>query len=331
MDDARRYFAGIALVLGYITIASLQSVALNAWLASVNVYLLAGLSFLIVTVFFAGLSLRRYGTGPYRSVLGQPGLVLALNVTAIFNWLFYFLAVKYLLPAVAVTLTQGVGPLSMTAYSLIRREPVSRVTRACHAVILVAAALMCFYVVDDRITNGAYGRGVLLAAIAIAVVCSVSITATVRLSKSLAVAGIPASVVLSVRFPMLVVACLAVLPTQQGIRLSGSTIVLVFGVALVGIATSAYLLQRGIELAPPLAVSTCLALSPVVVFAIGAVRPGSTVSLLVFALIAGIVLASLASIGYDGTRLRRPGKPLPVTDKRPDDTERAGMPPSAAS
>jgi len=49
-------------------------------------------------------------------------------------------------------------------------------------------------------------------------------------------------------------------------------VLLAVAVGLIGIATAAYLLQRGVELAPRLTVSTCLALSPLVVFAIGALR-----------------------------------------------------------
>ena len=309
MSEARQYFVGISFVLGYIAIASLQSVALNVWLASADVYLVAGLSFLIVVACFVIVSLRTAGTNPYRFVFSRPGLVFALNITAVFNWLFYFLAVKYLVPAVAVTLTQGIGPLSMTTYYLLRREPVSYVTRVCHSVILVTATVMCLYVVDRRITNGPYDRPVLALAIGIAVLCSFSITATLTLSKTFAQEGIPASVVLSIRFPLLVVICFVVLPTQSSLRLSGGIIALVFGVALIGIATAAYLLQRGIEMAPRLAVSTCLALSPLVVFAIGAFRATASDNRVVLALIASIVLVSLISIIYDGNQLRTVAAP----------------------
>jgi len=210
---------------------------------------------------------------------------------------------KYLLPAVAVTLTQGVGPLSMTAHKMYRGQPVTRVTRTCHGVILVAAALMCAYVVEHRITTGEHDRIVLLLAILAAVVCSISITATLILSRTFADAKVPATRVLSVRFPLLIVTCLLVLPTQHDVRLSGHVLAIVVAVALLGIATAAYFLQRGVELAPPLAVSTCLALSPIVVFAIDAVRSNTQVNLAVLWLISVIVVVSTASIVYDGTRL----------------------------
>ncbi|MDQ3157588.1 MAG: DMT family transporter [Actinomycetota bacterium] len=291
-------------MLVYIVIASAQSVALNRWLSTTNVYLVVGLSFIVVVGLFGTVGLRTARVEAYRFVLTHRRLLVALNVAAVFNWLFYFLAVKYLPPAVAVTLTQGIGPLSMTAYSIYRGREVSRVTRACHGVIFVAAALMCGYVVQHRITTDSHSRATLVLAIGAAVICSVSITATIALSKTFAEAKVPASVVLSVRFPLLILTCLAVLPTQNDVHVDARIIGIVFGIALIGIATSSYFLQRGVELAPPLAVSTCLALSPMVVFAIDWLKSDSTANPVLFALIVGIVVVSAGSIVYDGTRLR---------------------------
>jgi drug/metabolite transporter (DMT)-like permease len=222
----------------------------------------------------------------------------------VLNWLFYFLAVKYLPPAVAVTLTQGIGPVSMTALSVIRRRPVSLVTRACHTVTLAMATATCVYVIQHRVTNGPYDRGELAVAVAIAVICSISLTATLALSKTFAEAKIPASVVLSIRFPLLILTCLAILPTQEGVALTPRILGIVGAIALIGVATGAYLLQRGVELAPPLAVSTCLALSPLVVFTIDAVRSGTSINAVIFTLISTIVVVSVISIGYDGLRIR---------------------------
>jgi drug/metabolite transporter (DMT)-like permease len=304
MSAMARYFTGLGCVVGYIVIASTQSVALSSWLATTNVFLVTGLSFVVVLLLFVTVALRTGRTDAYRFVLSHPRLLLALNVAGTFNWLFYFLAVKYLPPAVAVTLTQGIGPVSMSAYKLWRHEPVSRVTRTCHAAILAVAAVMCLYVIDHRVTNGSYGRGALVAATVIAVVCSVSITATLVLSRTFAEASTPASVVLSIRFLLLITVCLAVLPTQQHLELDARTLGIVVTVGLVGVGGGAYLLQRGVELAPSLAVSTCLALSPLVVFGIGAVHSAAGSDLVEFVLIGLIVVVSLVSLVYDGTRLR---------------------------
>lgn len=318
MTPAARYFAGIACVLGYIAIASSQSVALSNWLASINVFLVAGLSFVLVVVMFTAVSLATSGMAFYRIVLRHRRLLLALNVAGTFNWLFYFLAVKYLPPAVAVTLTQGIGPLSMTTYKLMRREPVSRVTIRCHALILVAAVVMCGYVIDHRISNASYGRPTIAMAIVVAVVCSVSITTTLVLSHTFAAARIPTGVVLSIRFPLLIAVCLLALPTQNQVQLDGRALAVVAAVGLVGVGGGGYLLQRGVELAPALAVSTCLAVSPVVVFTIGIFDSAAGSDPVIFALVSLIVAVSLTSVVYDGNRIRRPAAAVtPASAERP--------------
>jgi len=43
-----------------------------------------------------------------------------------------------------VTLTQGIGPISMTLYALLLGERVSAVIRTCRAVMFVAVAVMIF-------------------------------------------------------------------------------------------------------------------------------------------------------------------------------------------
>jgi len=86
---------------------------------------------------------------------------------------------------------------------------------------------------------------------------------------------------------------------------------IVAAVGLVGVGGGAYLLQRGVELAPPLAVSTCLAVSPVVVFAIGIFDSAAGSDPTIFALVSLIVAVSLTAIVYDGNRLRHP--PAAVT------------------
>ncbi|WP_433558387.1 hypothetical protein ACQPWY_07400 [Pseudonocardia xinjiangensis] len=236
----RPYFVGVGCTIGYILIASSQSVALNAWLATANVFVVVGIGFVVVTLCFLGIGLASSGTATYRTVVSHPGRLVALNVTSIANWLFYFLAVMYLHPAVAVTLTQGLGPISMTVYSLMKRQSVSRVTLACHAAILVGTVLMCIHVLVSGTTPGPYGRGEIAMGIVIGVLCSVSITATLVLSKTFADADVPASVLLSLRFPLLILTCAALLPFQEALRVDGRTVTIAVAVGLLGVATAAY-------------------------------------------------------------------------------------------
>jgi drug/metabolite transporter (DMT)-like permease len=242
---------------------------------------------------------------------------LALAVSGTFNWLCYFLAIKYLSPAVTVTLAQGICPLSMTAWKLWLREPVSRVTRRCQAVILAAAVAIWAHVLEHRISNAHYGRTAIAGAIFIAIVCSISIsiTATLRLSRTYAEAHVPASVVLSMRFPLLIGVCLLALPTQRHVRLDERVAAVAVVIGLICVTGGAYPLQRGVELAPALAVSTCLAISPIVVYLAAALTSAVGDDAAVFLPISVIVTVSLVSISYGGrqlTRTRPDSDPVPA-------------------
>ncbi|KAB8029700.1 DMT family transporter [Fluviispira multicolorata] len=298
MMDQNKYLSGVFCTLLYIFIASTQSVMLNIWLFGVNIFLVVGLSFLVVTIVFATIGLFRQRDA-YVALFSQWHLLIALNIVSMFNWLFYFLAVKYLEPSVAVTLTQGLGPVSMTLYMLLTGKAVSKVTRYCHLVIFIIAIAMCMYTVMFRNAYTLYSRNEMIMGIVIAVLCSISITATVVISKRFAVSKIPASALLSLRFPLLISLCLGILSLQHNVVVNSSILYAILLIALVGVSASIYFLQKGIELTTPLAVSTVLALSPLAVFVIQLFNNHTPFSLPLFLIIMIIVIMSIVSITYE--------------------------------
>ncbi|KYN62863.1 hypothetical protein IU46_021990 [Pantoea agglomerans] len=304
MTEQGKYLGGVFCTILYILIASTQSVMLNIWLHGVNVFLVVGMSFMVVTMVFATVGFLRQRSS-YSMLFTQWRLLVALNIVSMFNWLFYFLAVKYLEPSVAVTLTQGLGPVSMTIYLLTKGQPVSLVTRFCHMVIFITAIAMCVYTVIFRSVYTPYSREEMIAGIIIAILCSISITATVVISKRFAVGKIPASALLSLRFPLLIAVCLGILYFQHGVVVNSSILFAILLIALIGVSASIYFLQKGIELATSLAVSTVLALSPLAVFIIQLFNSHTSFSLILFVMIMIIVTVSIISIIYDARQLGR--------------------------
>ena len=302
MKTWNNYWLGVGLAALYILIASAQSVALNTWLYGVNVFLVVGLCFTIATVVF-GLIGVIWQRSAYKVILKQWRPLFALNLVTLGNWLLYFFAVKFLEPSVAVTLTQGAGPVSMTLFTLLNREPVSWVTRICHGIICAAAVAMCIYVVLYRGDHTPYSRADTLLGIVLATACGVSITATLILSKRFAIGKVPAVTVLSVRFPLLILVCLMVLSVQQDIELTQNTFLITLLIALIGICASTYFLQKGVELAPPIAISTMLALSPLVVFAMQFSQGRAPFSLPILSFIMIITLVSIISILYEAQQI----------------------------
>ncbi|MBD1227668.1 EamA/RhaT family transporter [Xenorhabdus griffiniae] len=304
MTEQGRYLSGVFFTLLYIFISSTQSVLLNIWLFGVNIFLVVSLSFMVVTVLFATIGFFRQRKA-YAELFSQWRMLIALNIVSMFNWLFYFLAVKYLEPSVAVTLTQGLGPVSMTAYLLLTRQSISLVTRCCHLMIFITAAAMCVYTVMFRDVYTLYSRSEMIMGIVMAILCSISITATVIISKRFAVSKVPASALLSLRFPLLIMVCLGILLLQNNVVVDSKIIYLILLIALIGVGTSIYFLQKGIEFATPLAVSTVLALSPLAVFMIQLFNVRTPFSPKLFMMIITIVTVSVVSIIYDARQIGR--------------------------
>lgn len=307
--NSSKHFLGIGCTLLYIIIASSQSVGLNYWLHNADIFLVIGLSFSIVTLLFLSIGLiwKRHF---YFKLRPHWKMIMGLNIVSFFSWLFYFTAVKFLEPSVAVTLTQGLGPVSMTVWHLYRRQPVSKVTCFSHLIILVAAAGMCFYTVFSRVQFYHYGFNEVSFGIIIAVLCSISITATVKISSTLAVHQIPAPVLLSTRFWFLIIFCGITLGFQQKVVLTPSTFYLILLIALIGVSASTYILQKGIELATPLAVSTMLALSPLAVLITQSLNVNFAFSPAICVLISIIVICSLTSTLYDSYQILQKDKAL---------------------
>ncbi|MCX2195167.1 hypothetical protein LD112_25275 [Pantoea agglomerans] len=89
MTEQGKYLGGVFCTILYILIASTQSVMLNVWLHGVNVFLVVGMSFMVVTMVFATVGFLRQRSS-YSMIFAQWRLLVALNIVSMFNWLFLF-------------------------------------------------------------------------------------------------------------------------------------------------------------------------------------------------------------------------------------------------
>lgn len=295
VTSLRNMVLGVLCIFGYVVIASCQSVALNIWLHNTNVFLVVGLSFSIVTSLFLMISLI-WQRPSLHLIWQSKELIVGLNIFSLFNWLLYFLAVKYLEPAVAVTLTQGLGPASMTFYYLYKRQPITRTTAICHSFIVIIATALCVYSLTIRAKFSNYSLMELAFGFLCALLCSLSITSTIIVLKRLANKSIATSSILASRFPLLIVVCLSALLPYDHIDISVDIVAMILAIALIGVAMSVYLMQKGVEFAPPIVVSTSLGLSPFVVFSLQLFHPNAPFSPVILCLIGLIVVFSMVSI-----------------------------------
>ncbi|AYQ91519.1 MAG: hypothetical protein V4793_13695 [Paraburkholderia tropica] len=295
--------SGFLFILGNILIASLQSVFLSHWLKGVNLYFVVATSFTIVMTLYICLTLG-FGRPHWSTLLHMKRQILLLNLVSAGNWIFYFLAIRFLNPAAVVTLTQCLPPVLITAYSLVARKAVLRSTVVFHLLILACVIMLLTNIVEappghdeDAMLGGA-----------VSILCAITVSMTIGVSKQFANKGLPGFVVLSTRFPLLVVLAWIMTPPAVVATATPVMLLIIATIAIVGLAMANFCLQKGIELSNPMVVSTTLSISPFVVLVFDRISNHDATVNTQALLIATIVVLSLGCIyaNYRHARLRAP-------------------------
>ena len=298
---------GFLFIIGNIVIASMQSVFLGQWLRSFNVYLVVGISFTIVMLLYVMISLAK-GVNYISVIGGMKKNILFLNVVSAGNWMFYFLAIKYLNPASVVTITQCMPAVLTSLFMLLARKPLSKVTLFFHGMMLLCICLLLKGILYSPETQGSHA----ILGAAIALMCAVTVALTIGLSKSFSNQGLPSYAVLSLRFPLLIAISWCMAPVTLLKAITPGQIGIIVTIAIIGLALTNFLLQKGIELSNPLIVSTTLSTSPFVVLIFDKIyRHDYVINEQVY-LITSIVIFSLLCVYADhrATQRRKVISPL---------------------
>jgi drug/metabolite transporter (DMT)-like permease len=295
---------GFLFILLNIVIASFQSVFLSHWLKDVNVYFVVAMSFTIVMVLYSTLTLlmgRRY----LGILAGMRKNILALNLVSAGNWIFYFFAIKYMNPAFVVTITQCLPPVLVTLYMLARRRTVLKSTLFFHSMILLCVILLLRNTLQ---TSVGQEHDVILGG-GIAILCAITVSITIGVSKVFANKGLPSYVVLSTRFPLLIMISWGMTPPGIVRTVASAELVIIAMIALIGLAMANYCLQKGIELSSPMVVSTTLSISPFVVLLFDKISKHDATITGQTLLIFSIVVLSLSCIYFS---YRSTHSPVPI-------------------
>ncbi|PQV52621.1 hypothetical protein [Paraburkholderia sp. BL21I4N1] len=297
---------GFLFILGNIIVASFQSVFLSHWLKGVNVYFVMAMSFTLVMTLYSTLTLM-LGRKHLATLTGMKADILALNLVSAGNWIFYFFAIKYLNAAAVVTLTQCLPPVLITLYALASRKVVLKSTLIFHGLILLCTILLLRDILQTPV--GREGNAVLGSAIS--VLCAITVSVTIGVSKVFANKGLPGYVVLSTRFPLLVMISWVMTPAGIFSTVTPAELAIIAAIALIGLAMTNFCLQKGIELSSPTVVSTTLSISPFVVLLFDRIsKRDATItsqSLLIFT----IVILSLGCVYFNFRRTRLDGRHAP--------------------
>lgn len=251
---------GILFILGNIIVASLQSVLLSSWLKGINVFLVVAMSFSIVMALYTIIFFVK-GRDFVSLLIGLKKEILILNVVSTCNWIFYFFAIKYLNPSAVVTITQCMPAVFISIFMIVSGKKPSSSTIFFHSMILCCTAFLVeSYIIQSTSSNNDAIFGVI-----ISLLCAITVAMTISVSRVFSENKIPSYVVLSLRFPLLIMISWSFVPQASLFEITREQIYIILFVSLVGLALANLFLQKGIEYSPPILVSTTLTLSPAMV------------------------------------------------------------------
>ncbi|WP_428243468.1 hypothetical protein [Gynuella sp.] len=251
---------GFVFILGNIIVASLQSVLLSYWLKGINVFLVMSMSFSIVLLLYSSLFLLK-GRHFVEGLKSMKKEILLLNMVSACNWIFYFFAIKFINPAAVVTITQCMPAVFTSLFLVVSGKKVTVTTLFFHTLIL----LCTIFLVQDYISRDSGIQSRSITGIGIALLCAMTVAMTIGVSRTFSERKIPSYVVLALRFPFLIVISWSLTPLVAVQNITLYQVYIILFVSIVGLAMANFFLQKGIEYATPLMVSTTLTISPAVV------------------------------------------------------------------
>lgn len=262
------YINGVLSVLGFVLLANANAVFSGRLLQSLPPFTFLFWAFLGTYCFYTLREVSVHGRAAFALGKASWGTLVGINLTSAFNWIGYFVALKYLEPAIVAAIMCGFGPISVVVLERIVRK--SALPAYCYvaafgtivgAGLLVWASFAGLTGITQAVTSDvAIGVGAALAG-------GVSQALTTIVIKQLGDSGWKASRIMVHRFYLLIVLTAAAAFYGPGFSVGASSQIgwLAFATTM-GVIIPLWLLQRGILLSDPFTTSVLLALGPVLTY-----------------------------------------------------------------
>ncbi|WP_028478975.1 EamA family transporter [Nocardia sp. CNY236] len=196
----------------------------------------------------------------------RPDLI-RINITTAVMWLAFIYALKHIEPAVVVAINSAVIPIATLAFATLNGRNVESADLVSSAGIFLSVALLAIVTI-----TGVSGVGRLSATQAVlgivgALVSGVTTAWNNIIAKRLAEGGLNASTVMALRFPLLIVSCLACIRlTDTPFAIGTGQLGAILLVALLLIVVPLYFLQLGIARSDVATTAVLIAIGPLITF-----------------------------------------------------------------
>ncbi len=235
---------GCLFVLLYAVMSAISFVVVGKVEQTLSPMTLAFYSFIISAVFFNVASLRNF-SNIIKMFKQHYRLIILMNISTAILWLATFYGLRYLDPAIFSGLVFGFVPISATL--LTANQPKTKPIKRTEFIFSVALLLILILLaIDDFLKQTSLMREVL--SITFAMVGGLTAAHVTILARRLSQLGYKAMEVLSIRFYLLIIVALLMVPViGLEVLLPRHHYYAVVSIAAISVAIPLYCLQKGIE------------------------------------------------------------------------------------
>lgn len=260
---------GLVWATAFVVLEAVQFVFFGGLFQRMNAFLFGFLVLGITTLVFVAAAIVRV-PGQVRVAFAQPRLLIQVNVTAALAWLAFLGSVQMIEPAVAYTIGAGVMPLTAFALSRIGWPEGEALRNEAEVLgtVVIALALIGLAAVTFAGGSGFARAGGAFLGVGLAVADGVLFTLLLVYCQRLDRAGVGASAVFGLRFPLYVLTAGALAAMTLGpedVLPWGDTLVAA-AVGMCLVVPPLYALQRAVALVSTMTLGAITAAGPFVIF-----------------------------------------------------------------
>ncbi|KFX11624.1 hypothetical protein KP17_14910 [Pectobacterium parvum] len=292
--------SGPAYILGYCILGAAIDVLLSGLLQSIDLFVLLFLTF---TLTWLGFFLASVLFFPVRlkTVIGSYQIIILLNISTLGSWLGLFIGLKWTEPSIMVAIIFGLSPIISVLIEIYNRNAIG-VKNIVISVLLafIVTLLMILAVKGQRFNPFDSDMTFVLTLGLVCIITSACLTTGTYIAKSLSSKGFNAVNVQSFRFPLLILVCFAMLPSEHALpRIQSDFWMYLPVIVILGNILPLWMLQKGIEVTSALTTNIIINISPCITLLLEMFDPSIAYSNMKLLVLLMLMLVML--IANDGT------------------------------
>ncbi len=287
---------GPICIIFFMLISGFQATFLSDLLQNVNIYAALFISFSITIIFFLVIHVC---SKKNKAMIRRGGLdILYINLTTLGNWFSFFLAIKYLEPAIVASVANAVNPL-LTLFIVIY---ILKSERLCgKEYSLIAGIILCTLGLAVVSYIGYSGVGDIelshfFIGFIMSAICGISVVLHTVVSKRLDAKGIEPQQIMAIRFILLTIVAYFFVSHELIIESLSNYWQPILFITILGNIIGIYFLQLGIKMTSMLLVSYLHTAKPAIYFAMGMLSTHIHFSLVTLVLVSTTVFLLICTI-----------------------------------